>query len=69
MPALFICEKCGTRSWNRTPSSAGSMLSRSVLRKGTICPVCGHDLKTGAIGDDDESTTSESTKPETPTSE
>ena len=57
MPGLYVCDQCGVKAWNRTPSSAGGMLTQNVLRKGTYCPSCGHDLKTGAIGDEDEPTT------------
>lgn len=45
MPALFNCDKCGTKSWNRTPSSAGELLSRHVMREGRFCPVCGQDFE------------------------
>jgi hypothetical protein len=53
MPALFNCDKCGLQAWNRTPSDFAKMLSSHVLIRGTICPSCGHDLKTNAIGDEE----------------
>ena len=55
MPALFNCDKCGLQAWNRTPSDFAKEFYRTgrVLIRGTICPDCGHDLKTGAIGDEE----------------
>lgn len=57
MPSLFICDRCGIKAWNRTPSEGGMLLSTHVLRKGTLCPKCGYDLNTGCIGDEESQVT------------